>query len=75
MLGGNAQASDGDIRTQPVGYRGVLSLSQGEHEDTVKDRENRQHKCGSRRYYVRMVVVALVYAEEESMNLSSRHER
>ena len=45
MLGGNAQASDGDIRTQPVGYRGVLSLSQGEHEDTVEDRENRQHKC------------------------------
>ena len=34
---------------------GVLSLSQGEHEDTVEDRENRQHKCGSRRYYVRMV--------------------
>ena len=39
MLGGNAQVSDGDIRTQPVGYRGVLSLSQGEHEDTVEERE------------------------------------
>ena len=41
--------------------------------------ENIQHKCVGRRYYVQMVnarmMVALVYAEEESMNLSSRHEQ